>query len=59
VEQFSTLRLQQQDVKRQFEEDIRSSLTPAQQGRFLLIVEEFQRALVKAIKAQRSGASGQ
>lgn len=59
VEQFSALRQQQQELKRKFEEDIRSSLTPAQQGRFLLVVEELQRALGEAIKAQRSGASGQ
>jgi Spy/CpxP family protein refolding chaperone len=58
VDQFSVLRQQQQDLKRKFEDDIRSSLTPAQQGRFLLVVEEIQRALVEAIKEQRSGVSG-
>ena len=48
VEQFSALRQQQQDLKRKFEDDIRSSLTPAQQGRFLLVVEEIQRALLRS-----------
>ena len=53
VEQFSTLRLQQQELKRKFEEDTCSSLTPAQQGRFMLVVEELQRALLEAIRQQR------
>jgi hypothetical protein len=59
VEQFSTLRQQQQELKRKFEEDIRGSLTPAQQGRFMLVVEEIQRAIIEAIKEQKSGTGGQ
>jgi len=58
MEQLSALRQQQQDLKRKFEDDIRSGLTPAQQGRFVLVVEELQRALLQAIKEQRSGSGG-
>lgn len=59
VEQYSAIRQQQDDLKRKFEDDIRGTLTPAQQGRFLLVAEEMQRALFEAIKAQRSGTAGQ
>ena len=59
VEQFSALRQQQQELKRKFEEDIRGSLTPAQQARFMLVVEEIQRAIIEAIREQRPGAGGQ
>jgi len=53
VEQLATLQRQQQGTKQAFEEDIRSGLTPAQQGRFILLVEEFQRSLLEAIAEQR------
>ena len=59
LEQLSTLRLQQQELRRKFEEEIRTSLTPAQQGRFLLVEEELQHALMEAIREQRSTGSGQ
>jgi Spy/CpxP family protein refolding chaperone len=59
VEQFSTLRQQQQDQKRKFEDDIRASLTPAQQARFILVVEDIQHAMMEAIKERRGGISGQ
>ena len=53
VEEFTSLRLQQRDLKQKFEDDIRASLTPAQQGRFILVVEDLQRALMDAIREQR------
>lgn len=53
VEQLATLQKQQQEAKRAFEADIRAGLTPAQQGRFILLVEEFQRCLQEAIAEQR------
>lgn len=56
VERFSALRAQQQELRRIFEEDIRATLTPAQQGRFLLVVEEIQRALLREIKKQNPAA---
>lgn len=53
VEQLTALQRQQQEAKRVFEEDIRASLTPAQQGRFMLLQEEFEKALQAAIAEQR------
>ncbi len=53
VEQLTGLRQQQQDARKRFEEDIRGSLTPAQQGRFILLVDEFQKSLLEAIQEQR------
>jgi len=53
VEQLTALQRQQQDAKRVFEEDIRASLTPAQQGRFMLLQEEFEKSLQAAIAEQR------
>jgi Spy/CpxP family protein refolding chaperone len=58
VEQFSALRLSQEALRRKFEEDIRGMLTPAQQGRFILVVEDIQRALLEAMREQRK-QSGQ
>jgi hypothetical protein len=55
VERLSTLQKQQQETKRAFEEDIRAGLTPAQQARFILLVEEFQRSLQEAIAEQQKG----
>lgn len=53
VDQLAGLRQQQQDSRKRFEEDIRGSLTPAQQGRFILLVDEFQKALQDAIQERR------
>jgi hypothetical protein len=50
---LTALQRQQQEAKRVFEEDIRTSLTPAQQGRFMLLQEEFEKALQAAIAEQR------
>lgn len=59
VDQVTTLRQEQNDTKRKFEDEIRASLTPAQQGRFLIAVEEIQRALMEAIKERKAAASSQ
>lgn len=53
VDQLSALRQQQEGARKAFEEDIRGSLTPAQQGRFILMVDEFQKSLQEAIQEQR------
>lgn len=53
VEELSALRQQQEASRKRFEEDIRGSLTPAQQGRFILLVDEFQKSLQDAIQEQR------
>ena len=53
VDQLTGLRQQQEATRKRFEEDIRGSLTPAQQGRFILLVDEFQKSLQEAIQEQR------
>jgi Spy/CpxP family protein refolding chaperone len=53
VEQLAGLRQQQQESRKRFEEDIQDRLTPAQQGRFILLVDEFQRSLQEAIRERR------
>ncbi len=53
IDQLAVLRQQQEGARKRFEEDIRGSLTPAQQGRFILLVEEFQRSLQEAILERR------
>lgn len=49
IDQLAGLRLQQETARKGFEEDIRGSLTPAQQGRFILLVDEFHKSLQEAI----------
>lgn len=53
VGQLAGLRQQQQEARKRFEEDVQGSLTPAQQGRFILLMEAFQKALQEAIQDQR------
>ncbi len=53
MDQLATLRQQQEELRRKFENDIRATLTPAQQGRFVLAVEEIQKAMLQAIKQHR------
>ncbi len=55
VEQFTTLRQQQQDRKKQFEEDVCVSLTPAQHARFIMVTEQIQHDLMEAIRDLRKG----
>ena len=50
LEQFVDLRRQQADLKFRFEEDIRAKLSPAQQVRLILHVEEMQRRMVEALR---------
>lgn len=53
VGQLTELRRQQQESRRHLEDDIRGSLTPAQQGRFIILVDEFEKSLHDAIREQR------
>ncbi len=53
VDQLAGLRQQQEDSRKRFEDDIRGSLTPAQQTRFILLMDEFQKALQEAIQERR------
>jgi hypothetical protein len=50
LEQFVDLRRQQAELKQKFEEDIRARLSPAQQVRLILHVEEMQRRVVEAMR---------
>jgi hypothetical protein len=50
LDQFVELRRQQADLKFRFEDDIRAKLSPAQQVRLILQVEEMQRRVVEALK---------
>jgi Spy/CpxP family protein refolding chaperone len=50
LEQFVDLRRQQADLKLKFEDDIRARLSPAQQVRLILHVEEMQRRMVDALR---------
>lgn len=50
LDQFVELRRQQADLKFRFEDDIRARLSPAQQVRLILQVEEMQRRVVEALK---------
>jgi Spy/CpxP family protein refolding chaperone len=50
LDQFLELRRQQADLKFRFEEDIRARLSPAQQVRLVLHVEEMQRRVVEALR---------
>ena len=50
LEQFLELRRQQAELKVKFEEDIRARLSPAQQVRLILHVEEMQRRVADALR---------
>jgi len=50
LEQFVELRHQQAELKVKFEEDIRAKLSPAQQVRLILHVEEMQRRVADAFR---------
>lgn len=59
VEQFAAMHQQQLELRRRFDEDVRNALSPAQQGRLLLVVDEIQRALLEEIRRQRAALSGE
>lgn len=50
LEQFVELRRQQADLKFKFEDDIRGKLSPAQQVRLIIQVEEMQRRVAEALR---------
>jgi hypothetical protein len=50
LEQYVEMRHQQAELKLRFEEDIRAKLTPAQQVRLILHVEEMQRRVSDALR---------
>jgi hypothetical protein len=55
VEQFLSLRQQQEEAKRRFETEILQPLSPAQQARMILLVEDIQTKIRDAIRANRNG----
>lgn len=50
--QLSGVQKQQKEAKQRFEEDIQRMLTPVQQGRFVLLMEDFQHNLIEAVGEQ-------
>lgn len=54
LEQFLDLRRKQMDVRARFETDMRSGLSPAQQARLIMLVEEFTKRLQEGL-ANRPG----
>ena len=50
LDQFVALRRQQVNLKLQFEDDIRARLTPAEQVRLIIQVEEMQRRMLDALR---------
>jgi hypothetical protein len=47
--QFALMQKQQKEAKQKFEEDIQRMLTPVQQGRFVILMDDFQRRLTEAL----------
>jgi hypothetical protein len=56
LDQFMALRQQQEDAKRRFETDILQPLTPAQQARMILLVEDLQSRIRQTLRESRVGA---
>ena len=52
------LRRQQADLKFKFEDDIRGKLSPAQQVRLIIQVEEMQRRVAEALRQVPGGRLG-
>ncbi|MBL0210585.1 MAG: hypothetical protein IPQ13_06675 [Holophagaceae bacterium] len=50
LDQFLELRRQQQDLKLKFEDDIRAQLSPAQQVRLIILVDDLQRTIREGIR---------
>jgi hypothetical protein len=61
LEHFLALRQEQQELRRNFEDEVRTGLTPTQQVRLILQIEEFQRNLHEGLREAlgRGGARGQ
>jgi len=55
VDQFLELRQQQEDAKHRFEAEILKSLTPAQQARMILLVEDIQSRIRETLRDARKG----
>ena len=53
--QFAQLQKQQRDARERFEADLQRLLTPIQQGRFLILLEDFQRRMTEAMPESHRG----
>ena len=58
LDQFLDLRQQQEDGKRRFEGDILKTLSPAQQARMILLVEDIQGKIRETLREARHAAGG-
>lgn len=59
LDRFSTLRQQQQEIRTRFEDEVRGTLTPSQQVRFILLIEELDRHIRESMReAVREGRRG-
>jgi len=56
--QFMDLRDQQLDAKRRFESDIRQGLSPAQQARLILMVDDLNKKVLDALRERRQFRRG-
>lgn len=58
LDQFMDLRRQQEEAKRRFEDDIRAGLTPAQQARLVLLVEDLNKQILDLLRERRQRRRG-
>ena len=58
LDQFMDLRDQQIDAKRRFEEDIRQGLSPAQQARLILMVDDLNKKVMDLLRERRQERRG-
>ena len=57
VDQYLALRQQQEEAKRRFEGEILQTLTPTQQARMILLVDEIQTRIRETLRDARRGAA--
>ncbi|HJU84616.1 MAG TPA: hypothetical protein VJ600_10430 [Holophagaceae bacterium] len=58
LEQFIDIRRQQADLREKFEEDIRGQLTPTQQVRLILMIEDMAKQLQETFRERRQERRG-